>query len=165
MLHGLSVLVLRIGDHEQSLSTAREGVAVFRTSSDRRALAEELHHLGTVTWVFSDYDGAERWCEESRMVAEDAGEPASVASVIHTLGVIAASRNNTATGRELIAHSIELLRALPSNGEPLLARGGRKSARPYRSNALQATGALAPRRVTRGPDESHVRVSGKVLQS
>ena len=53
-------------------------------------------------------------------------EPASVASVIHTLGVIAASRNDTATGRELIAHSIELLRALPSNGEPLLlpvARG------------------------------------------
>ena len=126
MLHGLSVLVLRIGDHEQSLSAAREAVAFFRTSSDRRALAEELHHLGTVTWVFSDYDGAERWCEESRAVAEDAGEAAIVASVIHTLGVIAASRNNTAAVGELIAHSIELLRALPSNGEPLLvpvARG------------------------------------------
>ena len=126
VLHGLSVLVLRIGDHEQSLSAAGEAVAFFRTSSDRRALAEELHHLGTVTWVFSDYDGAERWCGESRTVAEDAREPASVASVIHTLGVIAASRNNTAAGGELIAHSIELLRALPSNGEPLLvpvARG------------------------------------------
>jgi len=126
VLHGLSVLVLRIGDHDRALKTAGEAVAFFRTSSDRRALADELHHLATVKWVFSDYDGAERWCEESTAVAEDADEPASVASVIHTLGVIAASRNNTATGRELIAHSIELLRALPSNREPLLvpvARG------------------------------------------
>ena len=47
-------------------------------------------------------------------------EPAIVASVIHTLGVLAASRSETADGRELIARSIELLRALPEPGEPLL---------------------------------------------
>jgi predicted ATPase/DNA-binding SARP family transcriptional activator len=120
VLHGLSLLELRIGDHDGALASAAEAVAFHRTSGDRRALAEELHHLGTVTWVFSDYDGAERWCNESRTVAEEAGEAAIVASVIHTLGVIAASRNDLPGGRDLIAHSIELLRALPGDGDPLL---------------------------------------------
>jgi predicted ATPase/DNA-binding SARP family transcriptional activator len=120
VLHGLSVLALRIGDHDDALASAHEAVAFYRASGDRRALAEELHHLGTVTWVFSDYDRAERWCNESRTVAEEAGASAIVASVIHTLGVIAASRNDVAGGRDLIERSIELLRALPRDGEPLL---------------------------------------------
>ena len=96
-LHGLSVLALRTSDHRRALATAEEAVAFFQESGDRRALSEELHHMGTMAWVFSDFDGAERWCEESRMIAEEAAEPAIVASVVHTLGVIAASRNDTAT--------------------------------------------------------------------
>ena len=119
-LHGLSVLALRTGDQPKALRTAREAVAFFRASGDRRALGEELHHLGTLAWVFSDYDGAERWCRESRTVADEAAQPATAASVIHTLGVIAASRNDTANGREMIERSIELLRGLPEHGEPLL---------------------------------------------
>ena len=119
-LHGLSVLALRTGDQPRALGTAGEAVAFFRESGDERALGEELHHLGTLAWVFSDYDGAERWCNESRTIAEQAAEPAIAASVIHTLGVIAASRSDTANGREMIARSIELLRALPAHGDPLL---------------------------------------------
>jgi predicted ATPase/DNA-binding SARP family transcriptional activator/class 3 adenylate cyclase len=119
-LHGLSVLALRTSDHRRALGTAGEAVAFFRGSGDPRALGEELHYLGTLAWVFSDYDGAERWCKESRTIAEEAAEPAIAASVIHTLGVIDASRNDTANGREAIARSIELLRALPEHGEPLL---------------------------------------------
>ncbi|MDQ6822244.1 MAG: hypothetical protein M3076_18205 [Actinomycetota bacterium] len=119
-LHGLSVLALRTSDHRRALATAEEAVAFFQGSGDRRALGEELHHLGTIAWVFSDYSGAERHCEESRMIAEQAAEPAIVASVVHTLGVIAASRNATATGRSLMARSIELLGALPERDEPLL---------------------------------------------
>jgi predicted ATPase/DNA-binding SARP family transcriptional activator/class 3 adenylate cyclase len=119
-LHGLSVLALRTSDHRRALGTASEAVAFFRGSGDRRALSEELHYLGTMAWVFSDYDGAERWCKESRAIAEQAAEPAIVASVIHTLGVVSASRSDRAAGCELIARSIELLRALPELGEPLL---------------------------------------------
>ena len=119
-LHGLSVLALRTSDHRRALGTAGEAVAFFRGSGDRRALSEELHHLGTMAWVSGDYDEAERLCKESRAIAEQAAEPAIVASVVHTLGVIAASRSDTATGRDLIARSIELLRALPERGESLL---------------------------------------------
>jgi predicted ATPase/DNA-binding SARP family transcriptional activator len=119
-LHGLSVLALRTSDHRRALATAGEAVAFFRESDDRRALSEELHHMGTMAWVFADYDGAERWCEESRAIAEEAAEPAIVASVIHTLGVIAGSRRDHSPARELIADSIELLRALPDDHEPLL---------------------------------------------
>ena len=58
----------------------------------------------------------------------------TVASVTHTLGVIAATRNAMPAGRELIARGIELLRELPPDGEPLLlpvAYGyGRVPARP-----------------------------------
>jgi predicted ATPase len=119
-LHGLSVLALRTSDQRRAMATAGEAVAIFRDAGDRRATGEELHHLGTMAWVFSDYDGAERWCEQSRTIAEEAGEPAIVASVVHTLGVIAASRHDTATGYHLIAESLELLRALPDDAEPLL---------------------------------------------
>jgi predicted ATPase/DNA-binding SARP family transcriptional activator len=119
-LHGLSVLALRTSDHRRALGTASEAVAFFRASGDRRATSEELHHMGTMAWVFADYEGAERWCEESQTIAEEAGEPAIVASVVHTLGVIAASRHDTAHGRKLIAHSIELLSALPNEEAPLL---------------------------------------------
>ena len=67
-------------------------------------------------------------------------EPAIAASVIHTLGVIAASRNDTANGREMIARSIELLRALPAarrapaapGGARLRARGTRGTTAPPR---------------------------------
>jgi predicted ATPase/DNA-binding SARP family transcriptional activator len=119
-LHGLSVLALRTIDHRRALAASREAVGFFRESGDRRALGEELHHLGTMAWVLCDYDGAVRWCEESRTIAEQAAEPALVASVIHTLGVIEASRHETATGRGLIARSLDLLRALPERGDPLL---------------------------------------------
>jgi predicted ATPase/DNA-binding SARP family transcriptional activator len=118
-LHGLSVLALRTSDHRRALDAAQEAVDFFRESGDRRALGEELHHLGTMAWVFCDYDGAERWCEESRAIAEQT-EPAIFASVVHTLGVIAASRHDTATGRGLLIRSVELLRALPEPSEPLL---------------------------------------------
>jgi tetratricopeptide (TPR) repeat protein len=101
------------------MTTASEAVAYFRTSGDIR-LAEVLHHLATIAWVFSDYDGAERWCEEARTSAETAAQAGAVASIIHTLGVIEASRNETETGRQLISNSIELLRALPDADEPLL---------------------------------------------
>ncbi|MEA2159540.1 MAG: hypothetical protein QOD66_1920, partial [Solirubrobacteraceae bacterium] len=119
-LHGLSVLTLRIGLKSEALATAQEAIAFVRASGDRTALAEELHHFGTMAWVFADYDGAERWCRESQAVAEEAGAPATVASVTHTLGVIAASRNAMPEGRGLIARGIELLRELPREGEPLL---------------------------------------------
>ena len=118
-LHGLSVLALRTADHRRAVTTAQEAVAFFRASNDIR-LGEVLHHLATIAWVFSDYDGAERWCEEARASAESAGQPAAVASVIHTRGVIEASRNETAIGHRLISDSIKLLRALPADGEPLL---------------------------------------------
>jgi predicted ATPase/DNA-binding SARP family transcriptional activator/class 3 adenylate cyclase len=117
-LHGLSVLALRTSDHRRALGTASEAVAFFRGSGDRRALSEELHYLGTMAWVFSDYDGAERWCKESQAIAEH--EPAIVASVVHTLGVLSASRRDTAAGCDLIARSVELLQALPEPDEPLL---------------------------------------------
>jgi predicted ATPase/DNA-binding SARP family transcriptional activator len=120
LLHGLSVLTLRRSDHRRARDAAQEAVAIYRRMDDRRALAEELHHMGTIAWVFSDFDGAQRLCEESRSVALEAGEPATVASVLHTLGVIAASRNDFATGRELIASSVELLRALPADRPWLL---------------------------------------------
>jgi predicted ATPase/DNA-binding SARP family transcriptional activator len=119
-LHGLSVMALRTSDHRRALDAAREAVDFFRGSGDQRSLAEELHHMGTMAWVFSDYDGAERWCEESRAIAEQTAEPAIFASVVHTLGVIAASRQDTATGRGLLRRSVELLRALAEDGEPLL---------------------------------------------
>jgi predicted ATPase len=119
-LHGLSVLALRTSDHDLALSTATDAVAFFRGSGDRQGLSEELHHLGTMAWVFADYDGAERWCHESREIAQQADLSAIAASVPHTLGVIATSRNETARGRELIARSVELLRELPADGEPLL---------------------------------------------
>ncbi len=119
-LHGLSVLALRTSDHRRALGTASEAVAFFRGSGDRRALSEELHYLGAMAWVLSDYDGAERWCKESQAIAEQASEPAIVASVVHTLGVLSASRSDTAAGCTLIAASIELLRGLPEPGKPLL---------------------------------------------
>jgi predicted ATPase/DNA-binding SARP family transcriptional activator len=125
-LHAVSIMMLRTGNHDRALATAAEAVAFFRSCTDRRALAEELHHLATITWVFAEYDESERWCAESQAMAEAAGAPATVASVIHTLGVIAASRNDTLTGQRLIEQSIELLRALPHDDPPLLlpvARG------------------------------------------
>ena len=119
-LHGLSVLALRTGDNPQARDTARAAVAFFRGCGASRELGEELHHQGTMAWVFSDYDGAVGRCEEALAVAEAAGDPATVASVVHTLGVIAASRNDTDAGRAQIAQSIDLLRGLPQRGEPLL---------------------------------------------
>ena len=119
-LHGLSVLALRTSDHRRAIETSGEAVAFFRESGEQVALSEELHHVGTIAWVFSDYDGAERSCQESQAIAEHALQPAIVASVVHTLGVVAASRSDTAAGRDLIARSIELLRALQEPGEPLV---------------------------------------------
>ncbi len=91
-------------------------------SSEPQATAERSPRnsttRGTMAWVMSDYDGAERWREESRMTAEQEGAPAIVASVVHTLGVIAARRHDTATGRDLIARASSSC-ALPEQHEPL----------------------------------------------
>jgi predicted ATPase/DNA-binding SARP family transcriptional activator len=119
-LHGRSVIAMRTSDHRRALDTCAEAVEIYRGSGDERALSEELHHFGTMSWVFSDFDEAERLCGESLLLAERAGEDAMVASIVHTLGVIAASRNRTASGREMIARSVELLRVLPAHGDPML---------------------------------------------
>jgi predicted ATPase len=120
VLHGLSVLALRIGDHERAMARSTETVDYHRTAGDARALADELHHIGTMAWVFADYDAAERWCEEGRAVARDAGAAGILASIVHTLGVVAGSRSEFAAARELIERSVELLRVLPGADEPLL---------------------------------------------
>lgn len=119
-LHGLSVLALRMSDHDRALAAATEAVTFFRAMDDRQGLSEELHHLGTMAWVFADYEGGVRWCEASRKLADEAGLDAVSASVVHSLGVIAASRSETATGRQLITQSIELLRKLSAHGESVL---------------------------------------------
>ena len=75
--------------------------------------------MGTLTWIFADYPAALRWCLESLALAKTT-DPAIAASVAHTLGVIAASRNDIARGRELVAQSVEELRRLPRSGPALL---------------------------------------------
>jgi predicted ATPase/DNA-binding SARP family transcriptional activator len=120
VLHGRSVLALRMSDYRRARYAAERAVAHLRELGDQRLLADELHHVGTMTWVFADFDGAERWCRESRAVALAAGEPAAEASVLHTLGVLAGSRESHQAGRDLIAQSIERLRLLPEEQRPLL---------------------------------------------
>jgi predicted ATPase/DNA-binding SARP family transcriptional activator len=119
-LHGLSVLALRTSDQGRALATAREAVAFYRGSGDEKALCEELHFLGTTAWVFVDFEAAERCLAEAHDRAAAAGEAATVASVVHSLGVSEASRRNTQRGRELIERSLGLLRELPQDGPPLL---------------------------------------------
>jgi predicted ATPase/DNA-binding SARP family transcriptional activator len=119
-LHGLSVLALRTSNQERAMATAREAVAFYRGSGDERALCEELHFIGTAAWVFVDFDAAERWLAEAHERASAAGEVATVASVVHSLGVAEASRRTSRRGRELIERSVALLRALPPDGPPLL---------------------------------------------
>ena len=109
-----------MSNQDRALATASEAVAFFRAVDDRRGLSEELHHLGTMAWVFADYEGAARWCEASRQLADEAGLAAVSASVLHSLGVIAASRSETATARQLIAQSVELLRVLSAHDESVL---------------------------------------------
>ena len=119
-LHGLSVLALRTNRHRLALETAREAVAYYGRVGGPRELAEELHHLGTLAWVFVDFDGAVDRLERSRALAVQAREDAIAASVLHTLGVLEASRSRTAVGRDLITQSVALLRQLDVHRPPLL---------------------------------------------
>jgi predicted ATPase/DNA-binding SARP family transcriptional activator len=119
-LHGLSVVAMRTSNHRRATATATEAVDFYRSSGDKRTLSEELHHLGTLAWVFVDFDGAERSCAESQRLAAATGEASILASVLHTLGVIETSRGRSTAGRELIGHSVRLLRELPPDAPALL---------------------------------------------
>jgi predicted ATPase/DNA-binding SARP family transcriptional activator len=136
-LHGRSVMALRTSDHDRAVDTAKEAVEHFRGTGDDRALSEELHHLGTIMWVFAGYDEAIRLCLEAQEIADRAGLAPIAASVLHTLGVIGASRSEFEPGRALITQSVEALRELPPDGEPVLlpvAHGyGRMPGRAHRS--------------------------------
>jgi tetratricopeptide (TPR) repeat protein len=147
-LHGLSVLALRISDHSRALKTAKDAIVHFRDSGDRHALSEELHHLGTLAWVFADYPTAVHWCQESRRIAEQEGLTPVVASVLHTLGVIEASRNETDLAKHAIERSVELLRELPGDGDPLLlpvAHGYAPAPGPAHRHFLEQTFVTARR--------------------
>jgi predicted ATPase/DNA-binding SARP family transcriptional activator len=119
-LHGVSVLSVRIGDAERALATAREAVALYHGADGGRELADELHHLATMAWLFSDYDSAVAGCHESLRIAERLQEPAVVASIMHTQGVIAASRHQLTESRRLIARSVAQLETLAPDGDALL---------------------------------------------
>jgi predicted ATPase len=119
-LHGVSVLSVRIGDAPRALAKAAEAVELYRADGSGRELADELHHLATMAWVFADYRRAVAGCEESLRVAERLQEPAHVASIIHTQGVIATSRHQLAEGRRLIARSVAQLESLLGDEDPLL---------------------------------------------
>jgi predicted ATPase/DNA-binding SARP family transcriptional activator len=147
-LHGLSVLTLRTNDHDRALNTATEAVEYFRGSGDQRSLSEELHHLGTIAWVFADYPGGVRLCQESRRIAQEEGLTAVVASVLHTLGVIEASRNETKLAKHQIAQSVELLRELPPDGDLLflpVAHGYARGPGPAYRHFLEQTFVTARR--------------------
>jgi tetratricopeptide (TPR) repeat protein len=113
------VLTIRLSNRERSVEAAHEAVAISRASGDAAALAEDLHHLGTMHWVFADFTAAEQCCGEALALAR-AAAPAVAASVTHTLGVITASRNQTGEGRRLIGESIEQLRAIPTGRDRVL---------------------------------------------
>jgi predicted ATPase/DNA-binding SARP family transcriptional activator len=118
-LHGLSVLTIRLSKRERTFEAANEAVSISRASDDAAALSEALHHLGTMHWIFADFAAAERRCNEALELAR-ASAPAVAASVTHTLGVIAASRNQTSEGRLLISDGLEQLQRLPPADERVL---------------------------------------------
>ncbi len=113
-LHGLSVLTIRLSNRERTVEAANEAVAISRASGDTAALAEDLHHLGSMHWVFADFAAAEESFGEALVLAR-AAAPAVAASVTHTLGVMAVSRNQTGEGRRLISESLERLWGLPAD--------------------------------------------------
>jgi predicted ATPase/DNA-binding SARP family transcriptional activator len=119
-LHGLSVLALRTSKQKRAMAAATEAVAFYRESGDEPALCEELHFLGTAAWVFVDFEAADRYLAEAQTRAMAAGEAATVASVVHSVGVSEASRRTSSHGREMIERSVELLGELPADGPPLL---------------------------------------------
>ena len=118
-LRGLSVLALRISDYPRVMAAGREAVAVRRVAGDERELAEDLHHYGTLAWVFSDRHEAQRRCEESLALVPQR-DPAAAATVLHTLGVIAASHGDLATGRDRVQRAVTSLRGMGDGDERVL---------------------------------------------
>ena len=118
-LLGHSVLLLRTTAVEAAQAAAEESLGISREGADLRGEAEALQQLGVVNWLCSRGADADAWLAASGEVADAFGSAAIVASIQHTIGVVAASRGDYSRAVTLLDKSLEILRGLPAEAEPL----------------------------------------------
>jgi len=90
-----------------------ERLAIFRALDDAGAVAHAVDEAGVYEYMAGRYDRAERLYAESRALAEELGDRAVQATVLHSQAVLAQCRGDFDGAREALLESLARLRELP----------------------------------------------------
>jgi predicted ATPase len=118
LLYGCALAVRR-GKPELWALLGAESVDIFREGTDRRALADALQHVGTLEWVRSDFDNAERLLEESWQIAAELQNCASLGAVRHSQALIAYCRSDYARSSAFLREAVEFFERAGDASDPI----------------------------------------------
>ena len=118
-LVALGAIDVRRSGARRSVSLGGDALQIVRRSGDRRAEARALERFGVMGMGAFDWDLADRAFAEALTLAEELGEDAVAVAVKQAQGVLAASRGETASARELLEESLALLTDIPDERGPL----------------------------------------------
>jgi len=86
VLTWLCVFKYHQGDYEQVRRYSEECLAISKTISDKKGIAESLHNLGKVADIKGDYEQAKKYHEESLAFKNEIGDKNGMADSLQSLG-------------------------------------------------------------------------------
>jgi tetratricopeptide (TPR) repeat protein len=89
VLNNLGNLANDLGDYVLARSAYEQSLAIWRATSERRAIATVLNNLGQVVGTQGDYASARTLQEESLAILEELGDQRGIALPLHNLGNLA----------------------------------------------------------------------------
>ena len=109
-LDGAGVLARSQGEVKRSQALLEESVAIRRQLDDKRALADSLRHLGSLTFDRNDLETTRQCYEESLRLFRAVGDEAGAAGTLNNLGVLATVHERWDEASELYGESLAFFR-------------------------------------------------------
>lgn len=107
-----AILAAEAGDHSQAAALAEEGLALYRTTEDKRGMGVAWNVLGNVAKYQGDLERAAEFYEQSMAVMRDIGSTVNVARLLNNLGTIAVERGDYRSAVALYEESLTIKREL-----------------------------------------------------
>ncbi len=109
-LDGLGWIAEPQGDYEQARVAYEESLELYRSSNDRRGVANTLGDLGSLALDRGDYEQATALLEESLTLHRESGSKEEVVGVLNDLGVLTSAKGDRAQSISFFSEALALSR-------------------------------------------------------
>ena len=110
--HRKAEAYLGFGGYTQARQLYLDSLTISEKLGDKASIAEALYNLGTVDYVRTLFDSAEKYYQDSLRIFQELDESSGIAKALNSLGNIAYEKGDDSAAKELYQRSLSLSRQM-----------------------------------------------------